>query len=406
MKNRVVVTGLGVVSAIGIGVKDFWNSAKMGRSGITKIERFSTDEYQSDYGGEIKDFDYKKFVKKDTNFYIGRSSQFSVAAARMAYDMAKIESDDEKFKNETCVILGTTMGEGQEIEELDKHIVKCDEVSSYQNNYMNFPAHNMSNAICREFDLLGESILLPNACAAGNFAIGYAFDLIRSGKRTFAFAGGADPLSEVAFKGFSRLRSMSSDICRPFDAKRKGMMIGEGAGILLLENLDNAIKRGADIVAEVIGYGVSCDAYHMVTPDPGAEGIQLAMKKAIKNSGISRMDIDYISAHGTGTSANDKAETLAMKSIFGSDYKSIPISSLKSMLGHSMGAASGIEAVGCCMALKEGIIPPTINFENADPECDVDCVPNVARRKELNIVANNAYAFGGNNTCLLLKKFI
>lgn len=405
MKKRVVITGLGVVSAVGLSVEEFWDSIKKGKTGISKVERFSTKDYQSDYGGEIKNFNFRNcsFYKKEE--CLGRATQFALAATDMALKTSKITINNY-FRKNACVVLGTTMGEGQEIEELDRHIVSGECWTDYKDVYNRFPAFNMNNTICKKIGITGESILLPNACAAGNFAIGYAYDLISMGKRQFALAGGADPLSEVAFKGFSRLRSMSNDLCRPFDLNRKGMMIGEGAGILLLEELEHAIDRNADIYAEVLGYGVSCDAFHMVTPDPEARGIQLAMQKAIRNAGITCQDIDYISAHGTGTPANDRAETLAMKAIFRDKYKEIPISSIKSMLGHSMGAASGIEAVACCMALKEGIVPPTINFETADPMCDIDCVPNVARKKKLNIVANNAYAFGGNNTCLILKKYV
>lgn len=401
METRVVVTGMGVVSAIGIGADNFWNSAVKGKNGISEITLFDTSEYQSRYGGQIKDFNPTDFIKPERIEEMGRASQLSVAAAKMAVKMAGLEGNVEMLSN-ACAILGTTMGEGQITEKIDLNIINNVEDKGL---FKKLPAFQISNNICREVGINGDSMMIPNACAAGNFAIGYAYDLIKTGRRKFAVAGGADPLSEVAFKGFSKLRSMADDVCRPFDRNRKGMMIGEGAGVLFIESLESAKMRNATIYAEIIGYGASCDAYHMVTPDPEARGIRLAVERAIRSANIRPEDINYICTHGTGTPANDKAETIVMKTIFKDNYKKVPISSVKSMLGHSMGAASGIEAVTCCLALRDNVITPTINYETFDEECDIDCVPNVARECNLDIVANNAYAFGGNNTCVLFKKY-
>lgn len=246
----------------------------------------------------------------------------------------------------------------------------------------------------------GENLLIPNACAAGNYALGYGFDLIRKGEIDFAIVGGADSLSRVAFQGFQRLYAMSPDICSPFDKDRHGMLLGEGAGILILESLEKALSRKAPIYAKVLEYGLSCDAFNMTIPN--RVGIKKSMTKAIKNANISIDDIDYISAHGTGTIQNDKEESGAIKEIFGE--KQVPVSSIKSMLGHCMGAASALESIACCLALKEDIIPPTINFKTPDPECDIDCVPNSARKIKVQTALNNGFAFGGNNCCVVLGK--
>jgi 3-oxoacyl-[acyl-carrier-protein] synthase II len=246
--------------------------------------------------------------------------------------------------------------------------------------------------------------MFSTACAAGNYAIGYGFDLIKRGRADIIFAGGSDPLSKVAFTGFNQFSAVAPEKCRPFDKNRKGMIPAEGAGMLILESLEHALKRKAAVYAEIIGYGLSCDAYHMTTAS--VEGLAECMKKAMREAEISPKDVDYISAHGTGTVANDRNECAAIKEIFGSDYQKIPVSSIKSMLGHTMGAASALEAITCSLVVKYDMITPTINFETPDPECDIDCVPNTARKQTVNIALNNSYAFGGNNASVVFKKFI
>ena len=263
-----------------------------------------------------------------------------------------------------------------------------------------FPAYNIATAVSREFGLSGEITLIPNACSAGNFAVIGAYEKIRSGKIRYAFAGGADILSENAFRGFSKLRSLADEKCQPFDKNRRGLIIGEGAGVLFLESLTSAKERGARIYAEIIGWGASCDAYHMVMPSPDAKGIKAAIRQAVETSGIAYSEIDYVCAHGTGTAANDSAEALAINELIGN----VAVSSIKSMLGHSMGAASAIEAAVCCMAINSSVIPPTINFTEPDEKCAIDCIPNTARRTKVRIAANNAYAFGGSDTCVLFKE--
>jgi 3-oxoacyl-[acyl-carrier-protein] synthase II len=246
--------------------------------------------------------------------------------------------------------------------------------------------------------------MFSTACAAGNYAIGCGVDLIRLGRADIVFAGGAEPLSKVAFTGFNQFSAVAPEKCQPFDKSRKGMMVAEGAGLVVLESLENALKRKTNIYAEVLGYGLSCDAFHMTTSS--TEGIVACMRKAMQETDVSVEHVDYISAHGTGTLTNDRNESAAIKAVFGPYYKRIPVSSIKSMLGHTMGAASAIEAITCALAVQNDIIPPTINYEIPDPECDIDCVPNRSRQHTVTIALNNSYAFGGINACLVLKKFI
>jgi 3-oxoacyl-[acyl-carrier-protein] synthase II len=249
----------------------------------------------------------------------------------------------------------------------------------------------------------GPNLMFSTACAAGNYAIGYGFDLIRLGRADVILAGGAEPLSKVAFTGFNQFSAVAPEKCQPFDQSRKGMMVAEGAGIVVLEALENALGRNAKIYAEVLGYGLSCDAFHMTTSSK--EGIMACMRKAMQDTGVPVEQVDYISAHGTGTLTNDRNESAAIKEVFGPHYKTIPVSSIKSMLGHTMGAASALEAIACALAVKNDMIPPTINYETFDPECDLDCVPNQSRKHTVKVALNNSYAFGGNNACLVLIKF-
>jgi len=245
--------------------------------------------------------------------------------------------------------------------------------------------------------------VIPTACAAGNYSIGYAFDIIRTGRKDVVLAGGADPLSRLAFTGFSRLFAMAPEKCQPFDKERKGMMLGEGGAMLLIESLEHAEKRGAKIYSEILGYGLSCDAHNMTIQHEN--GISKVIERALKNSGLSRDDVDYISAHGTGTGLNDKTETASIKKVMGERVAKVPVSSIKSMLGHMMGTASALEAIACCMAIASGVIPPTINYDTPDPECDLDCVPNKSRKHKVKVALNNSFAFGGNNACLALREY-
>lgn len=405
MKNRrVVITGIGVISSVGVGKTDFWNQIVEGQSGITEVERIDTSELPCHKGGEVKILDISKYLEKGQIDKMGKASQFGVIAAKLAAEDAQVQLESLELER-VGVSLGTTYGEAQILEDIDDHLYLNNKKEDLAQLCEKFPYYQINANIAKVLKLKGENIMIPNACAAGNFAIGYAYDLISNNNMDCMFAGGVDVFSRVAYLGFNRLKAMAPEKVQPFDKDRKGMMVGEGAGIVFLESLDSALARGAEIYAEVLGYGVSNDAFDMVTPHPDGEGVLIAMKKAIKDANISLDDVDFISLHGTGTKANDKAEFQIMSQLFGEKNDDILVNSIKSMLGHTMGAASAIEAITCALIIKTGVIPPTINYENPDPNCNFNCVPNIARKHPVTVALNNSYAFGGNNTCLVLKKY-
>ena len=396
--QRVVITGLGVISSLGIGWEEFWRNLLKGTSGISKVTAFDTSEYKNHYAGEIRNFEADKFIPKRKIARIGRTAQYAVAVSKMAVKDAKLTLQELKSRN-VGVCLGTTMGEPQVMENLDAHCYL--EGERYIVDWlsaMKYPASSIADNVAVMLNLNKHTMVFGNACAAGNYAVGYATDIIKAGRAQMMLAGGVDSLSHIAFTGFNRLLVMAPDMCRPFDKDRKGMILDEGAGVRVLESLQSALRRKAPIYAEILGCGCSCDAGHMT--HPSVSGIAKAIAQSLKNSHIAPEKVDYICAHGTGTPENDKAECQAIKNVFGGRSKEIPISSIKSMLGHSMGAASALELINCCLAIKHNKIPPTINWETKDPQCDIDCVPNVAREVEVNIALNNASAFGGNNACV------
>jgi 3-oxoacyl-[acyl-carrier-protein] synthase II len=400
-KRRVVVTGIGVVTSVGIGKDAFWEAIINGKSGISEITSIDTSLYKCHRGGEIKDFNPGDFIPKRKIKFLGRTSQLAIAGSLLALKDAQLPNKDIP-KREIGVIIGTTTGE-RPLEELVSAWAKGGLKDIDRAKIFQASVNNISANVGIEFKAMGPNYLIPTACAAGNYAIGCGFDLIKNGDLNFALVGGADAFSVVAFTGFQRIYAMSCDVVRPFDKNRKGMMQGEGAGILLLESYKSAIKRNAKIYAEILGYGLHCDAYHATAPDP--RGIARVMQKAMQESGLGYKDVDYISAHGTGTVPNDRAECEAIRNVFKERYKEVMASSIKSMLGHPMGAASAIEAAACCLTVKNDIVPPTMNYETPDPECDIDCVPNQARKTKVNIALNNGFAFGGNNACVVFKKY-
>lgn len=403
MEKRVVVTGLGVVSPIGIGKDVFWENLVKGKSGISKIASFDTSKHFTHYGGEVKDFKPEDFIDKRKIKFLGRASQMAMAAGKLAMEDASLFFKDRpRYKIGVCI--GTTMGETQIFESLNKKWIE--EANAKLDPRLVIQTYNnvIASNIAIEFKLNGLNFVFPTACAAGNYAIGYAYNLIILDKADFMLAGGSDAFSRIAFTGFNQFGAIAPEKCQPFDKNRKGMIVSEGAAILVLESLESALKRGVEIYAEILGYGLNCDAFHMTNPQE--DGITECTRNALKETDLLPEDIDYINAHGTGTLHNDKTECAAIKDVFGPRYKKIPVSSIKSMLGHTMGAASAIEAIACCLTVKNDIIPPTINYETPDPECDIDCVPNVARKQKVDIAINNAFAFGGNNSCLVLKKIV
>ena len=402
--RRIVITGLGMVTPVGSGKEAFWEAVTSGTNGIAPVRSFDTSEFPVSLGAEVKDFDPRDHVRKQPPQQLGRASQMAVAAGHMAIKDARIELEGLD-SNRIGVSMGTTSGEPLFVEQYNDARKAGGFDSIPGEIFPKYPCHVIPGNVAIEFGCRGPSLMIPTACAAGNYAIGYAYDLLRIGRTDLMLAGGADAFSRITYMGFARLGAIAPERCQPFDKNRKGMVPGEGAAVLILEPLESALARQANIYAEILGYGVSCDAHHMTAAHPEGAGAMRAMAAALKESGVAREQVDYISAHGTGTPTNDRVESLAARRLFGALADRIPMSSIKSMIGHTMGAASAIEAACCALALSTGVIPPTINYEEADPECDLDYVPNQARRTEPRIVLNNAYAFGGNNAALCLARW-
>ncbi|MEU9481783.1 beta-ketoacyl-[acyl-carrier-protein] synthase family protein [Streptomyces sp. NPDC048191] len=398
--RRVVITGLGAVTSVGIGAEQFLEALRAGRSGIKPLTGFDTTGFAYAQGCEVTDFDPAPWIRRCPVDRLGRATQFSIAAARMAVDDAGIPLEQLRG-NRSLVAVGTTDGESRDLDQLVQTQVKQGPEQMDPVRARRVPVGRLSVCIAHELGLSDtEAVTLPTACAAGNYAIGYGADVVRSGEAEFALVGGADAVCRKTFVGFYRLGTIAPERCQPFDRNRKGILTGEGAGILLLESLDSALARGARIYAEVLGYGLNCDAEHPVAPN--RDSVARCMRLAHEHAGVRPADIDFISAHGTGTKANDVTEVSAIRTVFG-DVPPRTIST-KSMIGHTMGAASALAAIACGLAIRHQFIPPTINHEETDPECDVDCVPNQAREAELRVVQNNALAFGGNNAVLILGR--
>lgn len=400
MNKRVVITGLGVISSIGIGWEEFWQNLLKGKSGISPVTAFDTTNYFTHNGGEVKNFRPEEFIPTEQLKFMNRAMQMALASTKLAIDDATL-TRKQLIGVRIGVSQGTTMGAIQAIEEIDQRLVRSEPIN--KNLPRQLPTHTVPAAIARELNLHGPNIMFSTACAAGNYSIAYAYDLIRLNRADIVIAGASDPFSRIEYTGFNQFSAVSPEKCQPFDKNRKGMMLAEGAGMLIVESLENALNRQAKIYSEICGYGLSCDARHMT--NASIEGISECMRKAMREAKITANDVDYISAHGTGTKANDSAECAAIKAVFGARYSKVPVSSIKSMIGHTMGAASALEAITCALAATDDIIPPTMNYETLDPECDIDCVPNQSRKHTVRIALNNSYAFGGNNACLVIKKY-
>ncbi len=303
----------------------------------------------------------------------------------------------------TGVCLGTAYGESPAMEEMGEARWRRSE-SGELDEYGWFPTYLIPARVAAELQLSGPNMIIPTACAAGNYTLGHSLDLLRAGEVDAMIAGAVEPFSLTAYTGFHKLGGMAADVPRPFSGDRSGMMLAEGAGMLVLEPLDRAKARGARIYAELAGYGLSCDAHHMTSPHPEGDGAFASMRGALNDAGAWPAQIDYVNAHGTGTPANDRIETLAVKRLLGERARNVPLTSIKGTLGHSLGAASALEAIACALSISRGCIPPTMNHREPDPECDLDCVPNEAREAEVRFALSNSFAFGGNNCCLLLRR--
>lgn len=404
-KRRVVITGLGVIAANGIGKEAFWEANIKGISGVGLITRFHTSQFQTKIAAEVKDFTPMKYMEEMTANKVDRFTQFAIACAKMALEDSGLQlAQEDPYR--VGVVLGSGLG-GMFFYE--KQILIMQESGHSKTHPASIP-RVMPNApsahVSIEFHCKGPNLTVSTACSSANHALGQALEMIRQDKADIIFAGGTEaPLVFYNFAGFDALRVMTVEACRPFDRDRDGLVMGEGAAVLLLEELEHAKQRKAEIYAELSGYGLTSGAQHMVMPDPGGEDAVQTMALALRDARLEPSEIDYINAHGTATQANDKAETRAIKKLFGKRAYEISISSTKSMEGHTLGAAGAIEAVVCCLSIGNNMIPPTINYQTSDPECDLDYVPNHARRHQVNVALSNAFAFGGNNASLVFKRY-
>jgi len=399
--KRVVITGVGCISPAGLDVNSTWQNLVDGKDCSDRITKLDVSMFKAKKSCEVKNFHKNQyaFLKNIGEEYY--STQYACVALAEALKDNHLEYSKKK---DIPVYLGINFQEPYALTKTAQAKLdgKFDEVDE-ETIYMNHP-HAMVENIEKIFLLKGKHLSISAACAGGNYALTCAFDSIRFGDYSICVAGATTALSIIGIASFSKLGILAEDVCRPFDKNRKGLLNSEGAGMLIVEEYEHAIKRGAKIYAEILGYGITCDAYHPVAADPSGDGAVRAMKKALEMSNLNPKQIDYISAHGTGTPGNDVAEAKALHKVFGENLKDIPASSIKSMIGHSFAASSAMEAVVCCKVLENNILPPTINYQTPDPECDIDCVPNTARKKNVNIVMNNSFGFGGYNCITVFRK--
>jgi len=400
--GRVFVTGMGVVSPVGIGQQAFWEALCAGRSGTAPVTLFDTSGMDRSLACEVKGFRARDFLTAAEARHAGRCSAFTLAAAREAVEQSGIRSEALAGER-TAVVVGTTMGEANILGELEKawihegtDAVPTIKIARYGTTLL--PIH-----VARAFGARGMVQTLPAACAAGNYAIGFAADQIRAGRADVAIAGASEIIDKLEFAGFVRLGAVAPERVQPFDRDRRGLLLGEGSGMFVLESEQSVVRRGATPIAELGGYGLACDAHHITRPHPEGEGSAHSMRRAIESSGIEPDAVGFINAHGTGTQANDPIEARVINDIFGG--RRVPVTSNKSVLGHCMGAASAIEAVACIKTLETGVLPPTMNLDNQDPECDIDVVADQARETGgVDVVLNNALAFGGYDAVLALAR--
>mgnify|MGYP004631386985 FL=1 len=410
MKKRVVITGLGAITPIGKNVLESWNSIKQKKCGIDEITLFDASNFKTKLDAEVKEYDQLEYFDLKQAKRLDRSSQFAIIAAREAIADSKIERENTDFDR-----VGTFVSSG--IAGLTTIQNQCEayfEKGNKRVSPMFIPmsiANMPSGNIAIEFGFKGESMGIVTACASSTHSIGEAYKTIIMGQEDIVVAGGTESsICEVGVAGFENMKALSSSTDKnrasiPFDKERNGFVMGEGAGVVVLEELEHALKRNANIYAEIIGYGATTDAYHITSPCPDGDGAKKAMIRAIENANINSNDIDYINAHGTSTHLNDSTETMAIKNVFKEKAYNLPVSSTKGNTGHLLGAAGGVEAIFCIKALQDQIIPPTINYKEKDEECDLDIVANEVRNAKLNVVMSNSLGFGGHNSSIILKRW-
>jgi len=412
-KQRIVVTGIGVLTSIGIGIDAYWDSLVKGKSGIGSVTQFDASDYPCRVASEVNDFDPAQYMDPKEVKRNDRYTHFAVAAAKLAMTDGKLDKtsvDPERFG----VLVSSGIGGLGTIEKQSRTLFERGprRVSPFMIPCL--IANIASGVVAIEMGARGPNFSVVSACAGGTHAIGEALKFLRSGDVDVMLAGGSEAaITQLGFAGFCAMKAMSTSYndnpdtsSRPFDATRDGFVMGEGAGVLLLETLEHAEARGAHIYCELVGYGATCDAYHITSPDPEGKGLAKCLQLAMKHGDVDAKDVDYINAHGTSTPYNDKFETLAIKKTFGEEKaRDILISSTKSMTGHLLGAAGGIEAAACAMAIQTGDVPPTINYSNPDPECDLNYVPNKSVKRDVKVAISDNLGFGGHNAALVFKKF-
>lgn len=410
MKHRVVVTGMGVITSLGTDLPTFWDNLMEGKSGVSTIEAFDTTEYTTKIAAEIKNFDAGAYMDKKEARKMDRFVQFGVAASKLAIEDAGLVIGENADPERVGVIVGSGIGGLGTWE--DQHTILMEKGPRRVSPF--FIPMMIANMASGQVSIItgakGPNTAAVSACASGSNAIGDSFRMIQHGDADAMICGGAEAtIRPVGMAGFCSMRAMSTrndepeKASRPFDSDRDGFVMGEGAGILVLESLEHAQKRGATIYAEIIGYGMSGDAHHMTDPDP--DGAARCMKKALTDAGINPEDVQYINAHGTSTGAGDKSESTAIKKAFGDHAYRLSVSSTKSMTGHLLGAAGGVEAVVLGLTIQKGIIPATINLDNQDPELDLDYVPNIARKADVTVAMSNSFGFGGHNATIIMRKY-
>ena len=411
MTNRVVITGLGPVTPIGTGKNKFWQSLIQGKCGIDMISYFDAKEYPTKIAAELKDFDYSNYISTKEANRMDKSTQFSIVAAMLALEDSKLKIT-EKDSYSTGVIIGSGIGGIGTFEKQHKILLEKGpgRVSPF---FVPMMISNISaGEIAIKIGAKGPNGVITTACASSTHALGIAFKLLQRGDAQIIISGGTEAaISPMALAGFCKMRALSTqndhprNASKPFDKERDGFIMGEGAGILILETLQHAKERNANIYAEIFGFGMTADAYHITAPAPEGEAASKAMEIALKDAKIKPSQIDYINAHGTSTPLNDKLETLAVKRVFGEHAYDLKMSSNKSMTGHLLGASGGVEAISTALTIKNDIIPPTINYNSPDPECDLDYVPNESEKKIVNYAISNSFGFGGHNGVIVLGKY-
>lgn len=410
-RRRVVVTGMGILCPTGNNIEEAWQNAAAGKTGIRTIQRFDTSHLENHFGGEVKNFDPESFLGKREMRRTDRVTQMALYAAKQAVDDAKLEVTNENRYDIACVVGSGIGGITSIFESIRAYLEKGPKFVSPWMVPMMLP-DAPSSKVSMQYGLRGPNFAISTACATGNNCIGEATEIIRRGQASMALAGSSEAgLVDVAIASFNNMTAISrrneapEKASRPFDVDRDGFVVAEGAAILVLEELEHALERGAHIYAEIVGYGHTSDAYHVTAPLETGEGAAEAILRALEDAELSPADIDYINAHGTSTPLNDKSETVALKVALGEQAYEIPISSTKSVTGHLMGAAGAVEAVFSIMALNSNFVPPTVNLENPDPECDLNYTPNVGVPREIDKVMSNSFGFGGHNAVLIFSKY-